>query len=195
MTRPALSVLVLLVAAGSARSQPTARPAVDALAALPDDGPAGPRRTFLLRPSSTGALLATTAATAVGVGLAHGVYSLDGQRGGVENLGFIAFALVPVVAPSAGNLWLGKTSDALVGLGLRAVGAGAAAYGLRNFDFVTGSSTALDDYIAAGGVLVFLGGVGYDIATQYRNGRRARVETSRVRIVPTGVGLSLHVGL
>lgn len=135
------------------------------------------------------AVLVSTAATAASLGLAAGVYALDGKRGGLRDAGPIAFAVAATLAPSAGNVVLGEFDDASVGLGLRIVGMGAMAYGASNVSLVgddgPGAYPAL-----LGGAAVFLVGLGYDAVTQVRNDQGARVQFR-----PTGAGLSLTVGL
>ena len=93
-----------------------------------------------------------------------------------------------VIGPSAGNAWLDEPGDALTGLAIRAAGAGAMIYGLRNFDIVAGSSTTADGYIFLAGGIAYLVGLGYDLRTQYVNGRAANV-----RVRQRGAGLALVV--
>lgn len=134
-------------------------------------------------PSPAGASLVSAATTA---GLAAlGALAANGD-------GATAAWLVgasAVVGPSAGNVWLGERSDALAGLALRAAGAGAVIYGMQSFDDDAEPSVAYDVALLAGAA-TYLVGLGYDLGTQVRNGRAARV-----RVAPAGAGLAVSVRL
>ena len=165
--------LVVLLVTGSASAQPTAPPPPD-------------------RMSATQAVALSAGATLGS--LAFGVVLLsDDSSGGVVGAGLLFFSVV--AAPSLGNLLLDEQSDALIGAGVRVVGAGAVAYGLSSFCVTDcgGNDGPSIQVIAAsviGGAVVFLGGVGYDLVTQSRNAR-----AGRVRVGAGGAGLAVRVGL
>lgn len=198
MVRPAL-LLVLLGLSASAASQPTAFRLDDQLAtaatmeygvvweSLPSSRATA--ETFLLPPSATASLVGSTVATAAGVWLAANVYNLgDREDNWVQDAGLVLIAVAPTVAPSVGNLWLGENRDALIGLGIRAVGTGAMVYGLSRYQFDGPPNGS--EFVFLAGAATFLTGLGYEVVTQHRNGTRARVQLQQAGM---GVGLRLSL--
>lgn len=181
-------LLVLLSAAVSVVAQP--------LAPAPDSPGLDRRPVWTLSPA--GALAISTGTTAAGLGLATVLYEAGrGSERGVQDAALVLYGVALAAAPSAGNLALGNRRDALIGTGLRAVGAGLVAVPLSNFGD-SGLSTA-ESLTALGGAVLFLGGLGYDVVTQARGSRKPRhvrrAEARRIRIEPGGAGLALRVGL
>lgn len=162
---------------GRALPDPTVRPAARA------------RSASGVTPAT--AVLLSLGATAGGVGL--GALVADGDGGAAAVLAGVAV----VVGPSVGNLALGARRDALVGAGLRAVGAGLAVGSVAatfDNDRLSGAERDVLAGLAVVGAAAFVGGLGYDLVTSTRNAGRVSVapgldgETRR----PVGV---LRVGL
>lgn len=199
MARSALFFVVLLGLSASAASQPTAFRLDDQLATAATmeygvvlesltSSQATPE-TFLLSPSATASLVGSTVATAAGIWLAANVYNLgDREDNWVQDAGLVLIAVAPTVAPSVGNLWLEENRDALIGMGIRAVGTGAMVYGLSGYR-IDGPPNG-SEFVFLAGAATFLTGLGYEVVTQHRNGTRARVQLQQAGM---GVGLRLSL--
>lgn len=171
---PVLRLLLLFVLTTSAAA---AQPAVSVAASPPSAGSA---------PTGVSAGRALLVSTGTTAGLAAlGALAANGDG---EAAAWLVGASA-VVGPSAGNAWMGERDDALVGLALRAAGAGAVLYGMQSFSYDAEPSVVYDAALIAGAA-TYLVGLGYDLGTQVRNGRAARV-----RVAPAGAGLAVTVGL
>lgn len=134
------------------------------------------------------ALALSAAALGVGVGAAALVHELDG-RGGFGDPTYLTAAAVAALAPSVGNLWLGETGDAATGAALRLGGVVALTYALENTSLV-GPSGDGAGVAAIAGLVLYAGGLGYDVVTQIDNGDRGPVT-----LRPSRDGLALTVSL
>ena len=173
MRRLVLPALAVLVASGPALAQRPGSP--------PD------------RMGAAEAVALSAGVTVASLGAGYVLASDDDGFGESIGAGLVVFGVV--VAPSLGNLLVGERRDALVGAGLRVVGAGAVAYGLSSLctsDCGDRSRLSTRAILVSviGGTAVFLVGTGYDLVTQARNARAGRVQVG-----PGGAGLALTVGL
>lgn len=179
MTAPRLLAVIVLTAA-AANAQPVSTEA----ASLPLTVELAPVRPGA---SAGSALLVSAGATAAGVAAGLAVYAVDG-RGGLSDPAALVFLAGAALGPSAGNVWLGKSRDALIGTGLRVAGLTAMGLGAAAYDGYSAPRSA--DVALAGGAVLFLAGLGFDAVTQVGNG-----QTGRIRVAPADTGLALRVGL
>ena len=177
MTRTLVAAALLALAAA---------PLSDAVAQPVDPVVTG-RPAAGLSPAS--AVFLSLGATAAGMGLGGLVANGDGEAAAV--LSGVALAL----GPSAGNLALGETRDALVGAGLRTAGLALAVGGLAA-TVDNARLSGLERDALAGlmvvGTVAFVGGLGYDFVTAGRNAGRVTVTPTLSAGAP---GAAVRVGL
>lgn len=156
------SLLASVLIASAASAQPTAPTALAP--------PIVPMSDSAHGVSSTGAVLASLAAT----GAAVGVGALLADSNSDLATGVIIAGLA--VGPSLGNVLQGETRDALIGVGFRVVGGGLFALG-ANSAFNYGPSSNLEQAGIAvailGGTAMVLTGTVYDLVTAGTNARRS----------------------
>ena len=192
------AALLALAGAPSSVAQPvdpavTGRPAPGRVppsdVARPPTGQPDARSRPAAGLSPASAVFLSVGATAAGMGLGGLIANGDGEAAAV--LAGVALAL----GPSAGNVALGETRDALVGAGLRTAGLALAVGGVAamvNDPSPSGAEQGALAGLTVAGTVAFVGGLGYDFVTAGRNAGRVTVSPALNAGAPVAV---VRVGL